>query len=175
MANSPVTVDQVKKELSSQRSIPVHPAARALHFGGLGLGLAAGAAAAAVRQTLSGEKQAHLLMSEANVERLAGTLCRLRGAALKVGQMLSFNDADVLPPPVRTVMERVRNGADYMPTWQLHHTLDEELGADWRNHVETFDETPIAAASIGQVRPLEVRLYAQCSYLTSLRWHGLHP
>ena len=89
--------------------------------------------------------------------------------------MLSFNDADVLPPPVRTVMERVRNGADYMPTWQLHHTLDEELGADWRNHVETFDETPIAAASIGQVRPLEVRLYAQCSYLTSLRWHGLHP
>jgi aarF domain-containing kinase len=66
--------------------------------------LAAGAAAAAVRQTITGEKQANLLMSEANVERLAGTLCRLRGAALKVGQMLSFNDADVLPPPVRHIV-----------------------------------------------------------------------
>ena len=33
------------------------------------------------------------------------------GAALKVGQMLSFNDADVLPPAVRQAMERVRDGA----------------------------------------------------------------
>jgi aarF domain-containing kinase len=93
-----------KAKGSSHRRVPVHPATRALHFGGLGLGLAAGAAAAAVRQTITGEKQANLLMSEANVERLAGTLCRLRGAALKVGQMLSFNDADVLPPPVRHIV-----------------------------------------------------------------------
>jgi len=104
-----------------------------------------------VRQTITGEKQANLLMSEANVERLAGTLCRLRGAALKVGQMLSFNDADVLPAPVRVLMERVRNGADFMPTWQLHQTLEAELGTEWRKHVEQFDETPVAAASIGQV------------------------
>ena len=91
-------VERGRNKASSQRSVPVHPATRAMHFGGLGLGLAAGAAAAAVRQTLTGEKQANLLMTEANVERLADTLCRLRGAALKVGQMLSFNDADVLPP-----------------------------------------------------------------------------
>eukprot|EP00962_Isochrysis_galbana_P026414 scaffold8200_cov124-Isochrysis_galbana.AAC.2 len=98
-----------KEKGSSQRRVPVHPATRALHFGGLGLGLAAGAAAAAVRQTITGEKQANLLMSEANVERLAGTLCRLRGAALKVGQMLSFNDADVLPAPVRPALTSTRS------------------------------------------------------------------
>jgi len=90
-------------------------------------------------------------MNEANVERLAATLCRLRGAALKVGQMLSFNDADVLPPAVRTLMERVRNGADWMPAWQLEETLRRELGDRWREHVESFDEEPVAAASIGQV------------------------
>ncbi|EOD27219.1 ubiquinone biosynthesis protein coq-8 [Emiliania huxleyi CCMP1516] len=90
-------------------------------------------------------------MNEANVERLAATLCRLRGAALKVGQMLSFNDADVLPPAVRTLMERVRNGADWMPAWQLEESLRRELGDRWREHVEAFDEEPVAAASIGQV------------------------
>ena len=77
------------------------------------------------------QQEAHpLLMNEANVERLAATLCRLRGAALKVGQMLSFNDADVLPPAVRTLMERVRNGADWMPAWQLEETMRRELGDD---------------------------------------------
>ena len=88
---------------------------------------------------------------DANVERLASTLCRLRGAALKVGQMLSFNDADVLPPPMRVAMERVRDGADFMPPRQLEATLREELGDDWRANLASFEETPVASASIGQV------------------------
>jgi len=137
--------------LSRQNSIPTHPVTRAMHFGGLGLGLAAGAAAAAVRRTVSGETPPSLIMSEANLERLTGTLCRLRGAALKVGQMLSFNNAEMLPPAMRTVMERVRSGADWMPSWQLHQTLQQELGEDWRSHLASFEEEPVAAASIGQV------------------------
>jgi len=126
----------------------VHPLTRALHFGGLGL--AAGAAAQAVRQAVGGG-DGRLVMSEQNVEKLAGTLCRLRGAALKVGQMLSFNDADVLPPAMQAALERVRDGADWMPQEQLHRTLAAELGADWRSRLAEFDETPCAAASIGQV------------------------
>lgn len=98
-----------------------------------------------------GEGGTPLLASEANVERLAGTLCRLRGAALKVGQMLSFNDADVLPPALRTAMERVRDGADWMPPRQLEETLRSELGDDWRSGLASFEEVPIASASIGQV------------------------
>jgi len=31
-----------------------------------------------------------LLLSEANMERIVSTLCRVRGAALKLGQMLSI-------------------------------------------------------------------------------------
>jgi aarF domain-containing kinase len=65
------------------------------------------------------------MLSEPNVERLASTLCRLRGAALKVGQMLSFNNAEVLPPALRTVMDRVRDGADVMPAWQLEQTMSQ--------------------------------------------------
>ena len=74
-----------------------------------------------------------------------------RGAALKVGQMLSFNDADVLPPALRLAMERVRDGADWMPKRQLEETLRQELGNGWRNQLSAFDEVPVAAASIGQV------------------------
>lgn len=163
---------------SDERGVPAHPVTRAMHFGGLGIGLATGAAAAAVRRAVTGETDMPLVMSEANVERLASTLCRLRGAALKVGQMLSFNDAAVLPPAMRALMDRVRDGADWMPSWQLKKTLDQaklpslhqsavsamagegrdfrspspqELGDDWRQHVVSFEETPVAAASIGQV------------------------
>ena len=108
---------------AAQGNVPTSPITRAMHFGGLGLGLAAGAAAAAVRRG-AGFQEAEgaagsLVMTEANVERLASTLCRLRGAALKVGQMLSFNDSVVLPPALQKVMERVRDGADWMPDAQL--------------------------------------------------------
>ena len=72
---------------SVQRSVPAHPLSRAMHFGGLGLGLAAGAAAAAVRNAVRGERSGGVMLNDANVDRLASTLCRLRGAALKVGQV----------------------------------------------------------------------------------------
>ena len=84
-------------------------------------------------------------MSEANVERLASTLCRLRGAAMKVGQMLSFNDAEVLPPELQQVMNRVRDGAAYMPMHQQERTLTRELGDGWRDQLASIHSTPAAA------------------------------
>lgn len=40
------------------------------------------------------------MLDEENAKRLADALCRLRGAALKIGQMLSMQDDHVLPPQV---------------------------------------------------------------------------
>lgn len=40
------------------------------------------------------------LLSEQNAERLALALCRMRGAALKLGQMLSIQDESLVPAPV---------------------------------------------------------------------------
>ena len=138
------------------QGVPTSSITRAMHFGGLGLGLAAGAAAAAMRRSVGMQESEggtdSLVMTEANVERLASTLCRLRGAALKVGQMLSFNDSIVLPPALQKVMERVRDGADWMPDAQLQRTLTTELGEAWRGELASFEDTPVAAASIGQVR-----------------------
>lgn len=38
-----------------------------------------------------------------------------------------------------------------MPFFQVDQVLAKNFGPDWRSHFEQFDETPIAAASIGQV------------------------
>jgi len=53
-------------------------------------------------------------------------------------------------------LERVRAGADVMPQRQLHKVIEAELGVNWRNRMATFEDEPLAAASIGQVSPLAV-------------------
>ena len=75
----------------------------------------------------------------------------MRGAALKIGQMLSIQDETVLPPEIQSALERVRAGADVMPRWQLEKQLTSQLGVDWVKQVAEFDWEPKAAASIGQV------------------------
>lgn len=40
------------------------------------------------------------LLSEANAERIVNTLCKVRGAALKIGQMLSIQGTAVRTVPL---------------------------------------------------------------------------
>ncbi|CAN0468593.1 unnamed protein product [Ectocarpus sp. 12 AP-2014] len=159
---------------SRTRTVPSSPLARVFGFGQLAAGLAMGTVAEAVRQSVrgggglgdsaegggggrpdrsqGGGSVKQYVASDANAERLAETLCRMRGAALKLGQMLSIQDESVIPPSLAKALDRVRQGADVMPLKQLHGQLEKNLGMDWRSNLAAFDETPIAAASIGQVR-----------------------
>jgi aarF domain-containing kinase len=145
-----------------KRSVPASPFARVLGFGGLAATLAVGSVTDAVSRawrgtpppsaTADGRPQIYSsLLTERNAERLAVALCRMRGAALKLGQMLSIQDESVIPPQIQAALERVRQGADVMPPAQLHAMLEEQLGSEWRSRVSAFDEEPMAAASIGQV------------------------
>lgn len=45
----------------------------------------------------------------------------------------------------------MRAGADVMPKRQLEQVIVAEAGPDWRSKVATFEDEPLAAASIGQV------------------------
>jgi len=45
--------------------------------------------------------------------------CNCLGAALKIGQILSIQDNNLLSPQLQKAFERVRQSADFMPTWQL--------------------------------------------------------
>lgn len=124
------------------------------------MGLGIGAVAEAAKNSLSREKQrraagslldASPFLSEANAARIVDTLCKVRGAALKIGQMLSIQDSSFLSPQLQRIFARVRQSADFMPAWQTGRVLEEELGPDWREKLASFEETPFAAASIGQV------------------------
>jgi aarF domain-containing kinase len=57
----------------------------------------------------------------------------------------------MLPRPIYEVLQRVQDSADYMPPSQRNLVLASDLGSDWRNLFESFEEKPMAAASIGQV------------------------
>lgn len=57
----------------------------------------------------------------------------------------------MLPEAIHQVLQRVQDRADYMPASQRDKVLTDNLGPNWRDLFSTFDEVPMAAASIGQV------------------------
>jgi predicted unusual protein kinase regulating ubiquinone biosynthesis (AarF/ABC1/UbiB family) len=116
-------------------------------------GVAGGVIAEGSRRLASGERprMSDLLLTPANVTRVAEQLANLRGAAMKMGQMISMDAGDVLPPELTEIMSRLRDGAHHMPPAQLQRVLADEWGKDWRRRFARFGPSPIAAASIGQV------------------------
>ena len=54
-----------------------------------------------------------------NVDRIVEKLTKMRGAALKVGQMLSIQDSELIPKEIQQIMKRVQNNANYMLDRQL--------------------------------------------------------
>jgi predicted unusual protein kinase regulating ubiquinone biosynthesis (AarF/ABC1/UbiB family) len=91
------------------------------------------------------------MITEAHAQRLARRLARLRGAAMKFGQMLSLQGEDLLPAELTRALAILRADANAMPRAQLRRTLRRAYGSGWTARFQTFDETPVAAASIGQV------------------------
>ncbi|KAL8153485.1 LOW QUALITY PROTEIN: hypothetical protein V2J09_011245 [Rumex salicifolius] len=153
---SDADLPQKSRRRPRERKVPSTPFTRALGFASLGAGLAWGTVQESARRLVYGGMQDNQssvssFISEQNAQRLALALCRMRGAALKLGQMLSIQDESLVPPPILAALEMVRQGADVMPKSQLNKVLNAELGADWSSKLRSFDYEPIAAASIGQV------------------------
>ncbi|XP_046981666.1 atypical kinase COQ8B, mitochondrial [Schistocerca americana] len=151
---------QELSEMARARRVPSSRVGRLVSFGSLAAGLGMGAVAEVTRRTLGvggtdrdnrGGTLDNVLLSEANAQRIVNTLCKVRGAALKIGQILSIQDSNTISPGLQAAFERVRQSADFMPTWQVERVLSRELGADWRSRLQEFEERPFAAASIGQV------------------------
>jgi predicted unusual protein kinase regulating ubiquinone biosynthesis (AarF/ABC1/UbiB family) len=83
--------------------------------------------------------------------RLAERLSRLRGAAMKLGQLFSLEGRDLVPPEFSEALAILRSSATPMPLSQLKRVLGREWGAGWESRFAAFDFEPVAAASIGQV------------------------
>ncbi len=135
------------------RSVPSGRVARLAGFGKMAGGIAGGVIAEGARRVATGERPSldQMLLTPGNITRLADNLAHLRGAAMKLGQMISMDAGDVLPPELTDILAKLRDRADFMPARQLDKVLAQQWGSDWRKRFRRFEPRPIAAASIGQV------------------------
>src|SRR5437763_2525287 len=88
-------------------------------------------------------------------ERMVETIGRMKGAALKIGQLASFIDTEFLPPEYRELYQdklaALRTSAPPMPWKKVRKVLDEEWDEPVEELFEDFEHEASAAASIGQV------------------------
>lgn len=159
MVPKPVAKKKIRVTLSENskaRVVPSSRIGRMISFGSLAAGLGVGTVAQYARNTIQSvtgkvDDSSNAFMSPANAERIVDTLCKVRGAALKLGQLLSIQDDALISPELQRIFERVRQSADFMPSWQVEKVMASQLGPEWRSRVASFEEKPFAAASIGQV------------------------
>ncbi len=134
-------------------AVPSSRLSRLTKLGGLASSIAGTVAAEVALHLARGHRPRieDLLLTPANAMKVADELARMRGAAMKVGQLISMDAGDVLPPELAEIFARLRAEAHHMPGPQLKRVLTHAWGVDWRGRFQTFDVRPIAAASIGQV------------------------
>jgi predicted unusual protein kinase regulating ubiquinone biosynthesis (AarF/ABC1/UbiB family) len=141
--------------VAKRSRVPTGRIERLARFGFLAGELAVGGLYEGARRALgagaAAAETASAVLSPGNAQRLARRLSQMRGAAMKLGQLLSLESEDILPPEFAEALASLRASADTMPTSQLRRVLGREYGKGWRERFESFDEEPIAAASIGQV------------------------
>ncbi|WP_214412739.1 ABC1 kinase family protein [Sphaerisporangium fuscum] len=134
---------------------PQHAVTRSAKLATLPLGFA-GRAALGLGKRIGG-KSAEIVAQEIQQrtsEQIFKVLGELKGGAMKLGQALSIFEA-ALPPeiagPYRATLTKLQDAAPPLPASTVHAVLTEQLGDDWRENFLEFDDTPTAAASIGQV------------------------
>jgi predicted unusual protein kinase regulating ubiquinone biosynthesis (AarF/ABC1/UbiB family) len=138
---------------AKERSLPTHRISRFSKFASLATRVAGNVIAEGTKQIAKGNKPKakDLLLTPQNIARLTDQLAHLRGAAMKLGQMLSMDAGDILEPDLADILSRLRSNADPMPAKQLNAVMENALGTNWKTEFLSFNFKPIASASIGQV------------------------
>jgi predicted unusual protein kinase regulating ubiquinone biosynthesis (AarF/ABC1/UbiB family) len=139
-------------------SIPTSRVGRTARIGGLAAGQAirqAGTHVGNVTRTKEGREAAlehrHIEAAEQIVEALG----HMKGAAMKLGQVMSFLDVGLVPEDYREEFQRklgrLRDAAPTVSFKEMRRVIEEEFDAPLSETFEEFEAEPIAAASIGQV------------------------
>ncbi|WP_432695602.1 ABC1 kinase family protein [Marinobacterium sp. YM272] len=126
---------------------------RMARLGGLAGRIAGNVLADGGRHLARGKRPAinDLLLTPRNLTQVADKLATMRGAAMKVGQLISMDAGTLLPRELAGILDRLRQDAVIMPSAQLVSVLEDNWGEQWDQKLARFSFEPIAAASIGQV------------------------
>jgi predicted unusual protein kinase regulating ubiquinone biosynthesis (AarF/ABC1/UbiB family) len=103
------------------------------------------------------EDAVNVFLTATNAQKLAKRLAGMRGAAMKMGQIMSMEGADILPPEFSSALAILRDSANTMPDSQIRRVMGQAYGKGWEDRFEHFDFEPIAAASIGQVHRVQTK------------------
>ncbi len=138
--------------------LPAGRLARTVRVGGLVTGQGvrwAGMRAANRVRTPERAAEAENARTAALVDELVERLGQMRGAAMKVGQMISMAEFDGLPEEQQQELQgklaTLRDGVPPVPFPRLEKMMRKEFGAPLHTVFADFDERAFAAASIGQV------------------------
>ena len=141
------------------RAVPSGGLTRMARYGVLGAGLIADTLKARAEALAEGRASdwSDIAFTPNSARRLTDELARLRGAALKAGQLISMDAGAMLPAEFADAAARLRAAAEPMPPRQLRQVLDARWGTGWLRRFKRFQARPAAAASIGQVHKAETK------------------
>ncbi len=142
-----------------EKAVPAGRLSRFASLSALAGSLTANVAKNAFSAALQAERPTarNTLLHTNNAKSITHHLSKMRGAAMKLGQMLSMDAGELLPKEWEEILAVLREQANIMPKSQLLSTLNEHWGASWADKFDYFSFEPIAAASIGQVHKARLK------------------
>lgn len=101
-------------------------------------------------------QEAATLRFMAQAREIVGTLGDMKGAAMKLGQLLSLELSDLLPPEVNAILRELHDSVPALNRGDIERILLREFGSTRFKLIENLSDIPIGAASIGQVHSARI-------------------
>jgi len=144
--------------MSPKDQIPTSRVRRSARVGRLAAGQAARQLGTKTANLARSEDAANAALEKRQVEaaeQIVAALGTMKGAAMKLGQVLSFLDVGLVPEPYREEFQRklgqLRDAAPKVRFEDMRKVIEADLEEALEDVFDEFEEEPIAAASIGQV------------------------
>src|SRR5580693_2680927 len=138
--------------------IPTSRVGRTARIGGLAAGQAIRQAGTRAANVTRNDEQRKVALEKRQIEaaeQIVAALGTMKGAAMKLGQVLSFLDVGLVPDEYREEFQRklaaLRDSAPNVAFKDMRKVIEEELDDPLGDVFDEFDKEPVAAASIGQV------------------------
>src|SRR6476659_5716166 len=144
--------------MSPKDKIPTSRVRRSAKVGRLAAGQAARQLGTKTANLARSDEAANVALEKRQVEaaeQIVAALGTMKGAAMKLGQVMSFLDVGLVPPEYREQFQaklaELRDAAPKVAFKDMKKVIEQEYGEKIEDVFETFDPVPVAAASIGQV------------------------